>query len=83
MYIEEKIIASGFMFIFAAVVWFTRHPKSSKGFTNPSNWWWGAASFLFNSDGTEKRYTKLIFSLIFVLWGISFWIFPDLWSHRE
>ena len=60
MHLEEKIIASGLMFIFAMVVWFTSHPKGMKGIANPSHWWWGAANFLFNKNGT---------------WGLSFWIF--------
>jgi hypothetical protein len=83
MTLEEKIIASGFMFIFSIAVWFTSHPKSMNGFANPSKWWWGVLSLLFNKDGTEKRYTKLIVSLLFILWGISFWLFPELWSHKD
>ena len=83
MYLEEKIIASGLMFIFAIAVWFTSHIKGGKGLGNPSNWRWNIVSFLFNEDGTEKKYSKLIVSLFFVLCGISFWIFPDFWSHRE
>ena len=83
MYLEEKIIASGLMFIFAIVVWFTSHPKGMKGIANPSHWWWGAANFLFYKNGTEKKYTKIFFALIFILWGLSFWIFPDFWSHKK
>jgi len=83
MYIEEKIIASGLTLIFAIVVWFTSHPKGMKGIANPSNWWWGLSSYLFNEDGTEKKYSKLIVSLFFILWGLSFWIFPDFWSHKN
>jgi hypothetical protein len=79
MTLEEKIIASGFMFIFSIAVWFTSHPKGSM----KPGWYWGAISFFFNKDGTEKRYAKLIFSLLFILWGISFWIFPDLWGHKD
>jgi hypothetical protein len=83
MYLEEKIIASGLMFIFAVVVWHTSHPKGMRGLANPSHWWWLGPNFLFKKNGTEKKYTKLFFSLIFVLWGISFWLFPDFWSHRN
>jgi hypothetical protein len=83
MYFEEKLIASGFMFIFAVVVWFTRHPKSAKGFTNPSNWWWGAARFLFNADGTKKKIYQIDILTYLGIMGISFWTFPDLWSYRE
>jgi hypothetical protein len=83
MHLEEKIIASGLMFVFAVVVWFTSHPKGMRGLANPSSGLWGAISTLFNKDGTEKRYTKLVVSLFFVLWGISFWLFPDFWSLRD
>jgi hypothetical protein len=84
MYLEEKIIMSSLMFIFAIAVWFTSHIKGSKGlgsFSNPS--WTILISSLFNEDGTEKKYSKLIVSIFFVLWGISFWIFPDFWSNRK
>jgi len=83
MYLEEKIIASGLMFIFAIAVWFTSHPKGMKGIANPSNWRWPFKNYLFKKDGTEKRYTKLLYSTIFILWGLSFWLFPDFWSHNK
>jgi len=83
MYLEEKIIASGFMFIFAIAVWFTSHSKGMKGLANPSHWWWAPHNSLFKKDGTEKKYTKLFYSIIFILWGLSFWIFPDFWSHKN
>jgi hypothetical protein len=83
MYIEEKIIASGLMLVFAVMVLFTSHPKGMKGIANPASKWWGVTSLFFKPDGTEKKYTKLIFCLFFVIWGISFWLFTDFWSHRN
>ena len=83
MYLEAKIIASGFMFIFTIAVWFTSHAKGVKGLGSPSRPSWGLVSFLFNEDGTEKKYSKLIVSLFFILWGISFWIFPGFCSHKN
>jgi len=74
MYFEEKIIASSLMFIFAFAVYFTKHRKGA----NPS-FMWPLYHYFFNKDGTEKKYTKNIFILFFIILGISFWIFPDFW----
>jgi len=55
MYLEEKIIMSSLMFIFAIAVWFTSHAKGAKRLGSPSNPSSGLVSFLFNEDGTEKN----------------------------
>lgn len=83
MMFEEKIIASVFMFIFSAVVWLTSHKKYIRGYPSTLEERWRRTQlfyFLFNKDGTEKKYTKLIVSLFFFSWGISFWLFPDIWK---
>lgn len=75
MSIDEKIIVTFLSMIFAIAVQFTRHlPRDKNTITDIID-----AKFLsplyLNRDGTEKRYTKLFFTLFFLIWIPIVWIF--------
>jgi hypothetical protein len=77
MPIEEKIIYTLILAIFAIAVQFTSHPKRDAndsfmvGLSLQVQW----LHFFFNKDSTEKRYTKLFFTLFFLVWIPIVWIF--------
>ena len=70
MTIDEKIIYTILLVVFAVAVYFTNHMKGTDSFS------YGAMlPFFFNKDGTEKKFTKPFFITFFLIWIPILWVF--------
>ena len=70
MTIDEKIICTVLLSVFAVAVYFTKHMKGTDSFSYGS-----MLQFFFNEDGTEKNFTKPFFIIFFLIWIPILWIF--------
>ena len=70
---DEKIIFTVLFTIFTILVNIVKHMKGAN--TNSNSWTQGSLSFFLNKDGTEKRFTKLFFTLFFLFWILIVWVF--------